>query len=77
MIEMNMTPEEEAVSNAFGDKLAREVLGLEIDSAYSPDNQGRIRWKMPGGNKTGIGLLLTLERAFEEMVEQIDNPPKA
>jgi hypothetical protein len=70
----NMTPAEEAKANEFGDKLAREVLGLKVDDAYSPDSQGRIRWMMaPGiGNKTGIGLLRQMERFFEEQIAVID-----
>ena len=68
----NMTPAEEAKANEFGDKLAREVLGLKVDDAYSPDSQGRTRWKMIGGNKTGLGLLLTLERFFEGQIAVID-----
>ena len=74
MIEYNMTPEEEAKANAFGDKLAREVLGLKVESAYSPDSRGRTRWKMAEsiGNKTGLGLLRTLERFFEETINIID-----
>jgi hypothetical protein len=72
MIERDMDPKEEAKANAFGDKLASEVLGLKVDTDASPDSQGRTRWMMPGGNKTGLGLLLTLERFFEEQIDIID-----
>jgi hypothetical protein len=68
MPERNMDPKEEAKANEFGDKLAREVLGLQVDRNASPDSQGRTRWKMPGGNKTGVGLLRTMERFFEEQL---------
>ena len=75
MPERDMDPKEEAKANAFGDKLAREVFGLQVDSAYSPDSQGRIRWKMAEGigNKTGVGLLRTMERWMSEqlLVESI------
>jgi hypothetical protein len=71
MIERYMTTEEEAKANEFGDKLAREVLGLKVDITESPDTQRRTRWKMaPGiGNKTGVGLLRQMERFFEEQID--------
>jgi hypothetical protein len=72
-----ITPEEEAKANVFGDKLAQDVLGLEIDRSASPDSQGRIRWKLPGGNKTGVGLLRTMERFFEEQIDAIDGRRRA
>lgn len=77
MIEYNMTPEEEAKANDFGDKLAREVLGLKVENTYSPDSLGRTRWRMAEGigNKTGLGLLRTLERFFEETISIIDGEP--
>jgi hypothetical protein len=75
MIERNMTPKEEAEANAFGDKLAKDVLGLQMDNYATPDSQGRKRWRLPGGNKTGLGLLLTLERFFDEQIAAIDGEP--
>lgn len=52
--------QEEAKLNEVGDRLAN-MLGMQVDSAYSPDSQGRTRWKTSVGNKTGIGLLRTVE----------------
>jgi hypothetical protein len=67
----NLPPNEEAKLNAVGDKLA-EMLNIPLDSAYSPDSQGRKRWRIEGGNKTGVGLLRTIERFIEEQVEALD-----
>ena len=71
MIENNMTPEEEAKANAFGDKLAKDVLGLKADLMAPHDSQGNTRWALPGGSKTGLGLLRTLEHFFDEQAETI------
>jgi hypothetical protein len=66
----NLPPAEEAKMNAVGDKLA-EALNIPFDDAYSPDSQGRKRWAIAGGNKTGIGLLRTIERVLSEEVAAV------
>ena len=80
MSERDMSPKDEARANAFGDKIAREVFGLQVDNACSPDSQGRTRWKMAPeiGNKTGVGILRVMERFAEEqlLIESIA-PEKA
>ena len=70
-----MTPEEEAKANALGDKLAQDVLGLREATQWSPDSMGRKRWYLPDGNKTGLGLLRTIERFAEEQIAIIDGEP--
>lgn len=67
----NLPPAEEAKMNAVGDKLA-EALNIPFDNAYSPDAQGRKRWAVQGGNKTGIGLLRTIERVLSEQIAAME-----
>ena len=49
---------EENKLNDVGDRLAN-MLGLRI--VRVKDTQGRIRWATNHGDKTGIGLLRTIE----------------
>ena len=61
-----MSKTEENKLNKIGDELA-ERLNIPLDSDNSPDSTGRKRWSLRDGNKTGLGLLRTLEGFFIEM----------
>ena len=63
----NLSPAEEAKLNTVGDGIAR-ALKMSVDYDASPDSQGRTRWRTNIGNKTGIGLLRTIERHISEVV---------
>jgi hypothetical protein len=56
-----LTPTEEKQLNDFGDQIAATLM-MQEDKENSPDTQGRKRWKTTEGNKTGLGLMRTLER---------------
>ena len=66
----NLSPAEEAKLNKVGDAVAR-ALELCVDHNASYDSQGRTRWKLNIGNKTGIGLLRTIERVLNEQVAEV------
>ncbi len=53
------TREQEETLNACGDGLAM-ALYMREDSGNSPDSMGRKRWRTQWGNKTGLGLVLTI-----------------
>jgi hypothetical protein len=57
---MNLPITEENKLNEVGDRLAT-LLGMKVDHEASPDSQGRTRWRTTIGNKTGVGLLRTIE----------------
>ena len=68
---MNLPPAEEAKLNAAGDKLA-EMLHMKRDNDASPDSQGRIRWKTTYGNKTGIGVIRSIESFVADELRSIE-----
>ena len=72
------TPDQEAVLNNIGDKLAR-MLQMRIYSDKPRDSMGRTRWATSEGDKTGLGLIRTIERFFEEaagsVTEEIPDGP--
>lgn len=57
---MNLPITEENKLNEVGDRLAN-LLGMKVDHDNSPDSQGRTRWRTAIGNKTGLGLIRTIE----------------
>lgn len=62
----------EAKLNAVGDKLA-EALNIPRDCENGVfDSQGRKRWAVAGGNKTGIGLLRTIEHLVSVETAAVD-----
>jgi hypothetical protein len=62
-----MNKAEETKLNDAGDRLAN-LLGMKVDRDASPDSDGRTRWITSVGNKTGLGLFLTLERFISQEV---------
>ncbi len=66
-----MTKEMENELNTFGDELATN-LGMKVDTDCSPDSQGRTRWKTSFGNKTGMGLLFTIQTMVAEKVKVLE-----
>jgi hypothetical protein len=66
----NLPPAEEAKMNAVGDKLA-ETLNIPR-AGDGRDSQGRVRWDVQGGDKTGIGVLRTIERVLAEQVKAME-----
>lgn len=57
------TPDQEAVLNNIGDKLAR-MLQMRIHPDRPRDSMGRTRWLTTDGDKTGLGLIHTIEGFF-------------
>ena len=57
-------PSEESHLNELGDKLAA-MLNIPLYGSER-DSEGRLRWDIQGGNKTGLGLLRTIERFLSE-----------
>ena len=58
-----ITPDQEAALNAIGDKLAR-MLQMHTNSDKPRDSMGRTRWLTADGDKTGLGLIRTIEGFF-------------
>lgn len=71
-----MTLQDENKLNAVGDELAH-MLFMSVDREASPDSQGRTRWRTTVGNKTGLGLMRTIERFVGDKVEETKPRRKA